>query len=420
MGKNSIIDVYSFGIEIGKLGFDENRNVSFFQYHPDILKNNLYPSIFPYSIKRIAQTQVFSKYNTETFRGLPPIFADSLPDMFGNIIFKAWLENNHKDFKQINAIEQLAYVGNRGMGVLEYFPANEIPKGTSIDLTEITEVLKNVLEIKHTTKASKLNNQSLLNIFKIGSSAGGVRPKILISENKKTKEIISGDLEYSNEFNHYLVKLNLEENSYNAEKIEFCYYQLAKLAGIDMMPSKLIDDMHFATLRFDRQEGKKKHVLTASGITGWDFKNPEVSSYENLFELALYLKLPPKEIEELFRRMVFNVVFCNADDHLKNHAFMYNEQFDKWSLAPAYDITYSLNPIINFKKTSRALSINNKRVDITLDDIKTIAETFTIKNPKKIISQIQELTTKWRELAEKVEIEKKIIQNIANDFKKIL
>ena len=256
-----------------------------------------------------------------------------------------------------------------------------------------------------------------MNIFKIGTSAGGARPKILISEHRKTGQIIPGDLVYSDEYDHYLVKLSVDENlNFNQEIIEYAYYLTAQHLGIRMMPSKLIDNQHFATLRFDRQNGTKQHILTATGLTGWDFKNPEMSSYENLFELALFLKIPHREIEELYRRMVFNVIFCNIDDHLKNHSFIYDAEKDTWHLAPAYDLTYALNPLLDYKKTSRALSINQKRVDIGVADLLKIADLFTIKNAKNVIAEIQNGVGFWRENALVLGVERFIVDRMQQRF----
>jgi serine/threonine-protein kinase HipA len=423
MAKKNTINIVCFDQEIGRLGFDENLNVSFFQYNPDYLSTGVYKNIFPETgiIKRIKTVQVFKDYNSETFRGLPPMIADSLPDMFGNIIFKKWLENANKDFKKITVIEQLAYVANRGMGALEFKPSKEISGTSHINIDEIVEVLKNVLELKEHTQAHGLNNEALLNVFKIGSSAGGARPKILISEHKKTGDILPGDINYSAEYNHYLVKLSIEDNlGYNREAIEYSYYLTATQLGIRMSESKLIDNKHFATQRFDRINGHKKHVLTASGITGWDFKNAEVSSYENLFELALFLKVPHTEIEELFKRMVFNLIFCNTDDHLKNHSFIYNEMEDKWNVSPAYDITYSLNPLVNYKRISRALSVNNKRVDINLSDVLTVAEKFTIKNAERVIYKTQEAQLFWKQKAIDLQLPLNIINSIEKDFHSLI
>ena len=417
MSKNNLISLHCFDEEIGKIGFDENRNASFFQYNPDFLKAGRYERIFPILFRRIPQTQVFDKYNNDTFRGLPPMIADSLPDAFGNTIFKAWLENSNKEFKQISALEQLAYVGARGMGALEYMPAREVKGSKTIDIAEITHVVQQVLDNKYNTTATTLDHTSLLNIFKIGTSAGGARPKILISENKATGAIIPGDLLFTDDHNHYLVKLGIEEKQeYSREQVEFIYYQTALIAGIDMMPSKLIDNKHFATLRYDRQHGRKQHVLTATGLTGWDFTYPKVSSYENLFDLAVYLKLPHKDIEQLFRRMVFNLVFANHDDHLKNHSFIYNETDDKWGLAPAYDLTFSLNPLLDFKRTNRALSINGKRNGITLKDVLKIADMLTVKNTVGIINQIHEAKEAWLNYAIEMQIPPHVISSIRQQF----
>ncbi|CAG5082627.1 type II toxin-antitoxin system HipA family toxin [Parvicella tangerina] len=419
MAKNEIINIVCFGKEIGRLGFDENELKSFFQFNPSFLESGEYTNLFPNTgiIKRVPQTQVFSQFNNDTFRGLPPQISDSLPDMFGNIIFKKWLETTNKDFTKISVIEQLAYVADRGMGALEFKPSKEIPNSATIDLSEIISTLKEVLDQKKDTTAKGLNHEALLNIFKIGSSAGGARPKILVSENKKTKKIIPGDLNHSAEYEHYLIKLSIDENlDYSREVIEYCYYLTACELGIAMMPSKLIDHKHFATLRFDRQDGQKKHTLSATGLTGWDFMTPKDSSYENLFELALFLKVPHKDMEELFRRMVFNLIFCNTDDHLKNHAFIYNEIENNWNLSPAYDLTYALNPLINYKKTSRALSINGKRADINMSDLLHLADTYTVKNAKNVIKETQEHINFWTKKMKHFEIPTHIIESIRNDF----
>ncbi len=421
MSKNQVLEVHCLGLEIGRLSMDEDAHKSFFQYNPEFLKSGEHPQLFPLIFKRIPQTQVFSQFFNDSFRGLPSMIADSLPDAFGNTVFKTWLESKNKDMKYISPLEQLAYVANRGMGALEYQPAKSLPDSKQIEFQEIVEVLKLVLQNKSNAKGTKLNSKALLNIFKIGSSAGGLRPKILISEHKKNASIIPGDLAIDNKYNHYLVKLNLEDNLlFPKELIEFSYYQTAIQCGITMMSSKLIDSKHFATQRFDRQNGKKIHTLSASGISGWDYKDPEISSYEQLFKLASYLKIPYIEIEELYRRMIFNLVFCNHDDHLKNHAFVYDEKQSAWHLSPAYDITYSLNPELNFTQISRALSINEKRIHIMLKDVLSIAETYTIKKAKRIIEEIQDSIVVWEKNAMEIDIKKSSIKALKKGFKRLL
>ncbi|PRX47957.1 type II toxin-antitoxin system HipA family toxin [Salegentibacter salegens] len=417
MAKNTILNVKLFKKEIGKLGYDLDQRKSFFQYNPEFLETNQLQNIFPYIIKRIKPVQVFSEYEGNTFKGLPPAIADSLPDMFGNIIFKEWFEANNKDKTKLTPLEQLTYVANRGMGALEYEPAQNIPKTSAIDLEEIISVLKQVIDQKEQTSEKKFDNLALLNIFKMGTSAGGARPKLLISENIETGEIIPGDIVSSKDYKHYLVKLSLNEDSYNKEVIEYAYFKMASAAGITMMPSKLINTKHFITLRYDRQNGAKQHVLTASGMTGWDFQKPENSSYENLFKLALDLKVPYNEIQELFKRMVFNLVFANIDDHLKNHSFIYDKKTDKWNLAPAYDLTYPLNVDFNYHKISRALSINNKRDNIQLQDLLALAEEFSIKNPKGIIEKVQEQISNWPVFTKELNIPEYVVEKISKDFK---
>jgi serine/threonine-protein kinase HipA len=423
MAKNPIINVVCFGVEVGVLGWDENRRVSFFQYHPDFLSLNPIPNLIPQTgiIRPVKEVQVFKTFDSESFRGLPPIFADSLPDVFGNVIFKAWLESSQKDMGKISVLEQLAYVANRGMGAFEYQPAKELPSATTIRLDDMVQIVKQVMDLKSQTSAQKLNHESLMNIFKIGTSAGGARPKILVSERKSDGQIFPGDVHLSEDFDHYLVKLNLgDEWGYNRELVEFTYYLAAKKAGIDMMESKLVDERHFATKRFDRQEGGKLHCLTATGLTGWDFKDPQKSNYENLFDLAIYLRVPHVELEQLFRRMVFNVVFANHDDHLKNHSFVYNRSQHSWHLAPAYDLTYSLNPLLNFTKTARALSINGKRIDIQLTDLKYMAKKYTIKNHLDVVEEVQASSHFWEAMAREQGVPEKIVESIANDFQRLL
>ncbi len=419
MARDKIIDVIAFGQEIGKLGYDIDQGKSFFQYNPEFLKSGKYSKLFPFIFKRNKPAQVFTEYQQDTFQGLPPMIADSLPDTFGNIIFQEWLKA--RGIQKVTPLEQLAYVADRGMGALEYKPVKELPNARSINIDEIINILEKVLKLKEDTSGVFLDELSLLNVFKIGTSAGGARPKILISEHKETGKIVAGDRETSEDYNHYLVKLHLDDSDgYNKEKVEYAYYLLAQEAGIDMMPSKLIENKHFATLRYDRQHGEKQHVLTVTGLTGWDFKSqPENSSYENVFKVALGLEVPHKDLQQLFKRMVFNIVFKNVDDHLKNHSFIYNKEENKWNLGPAYDLTYALNPLFTFKTTSRALSINGKRTEIIIKDLLTIAEEFVIKNPKGIIECVQALIPRWMEVATELEIPENIITVIQKEIKRI-
>jgi len=222
MGSDKIIAIIAFGQEIGKLGVDLDQGKSFFQYNPEFLEAGQYSKLFPFIFKRIKPAQVFTQYQQDTFQGLPPMIADSLPDTFGNIIFQEWL--TARGIQKVTPLEQLAYVADRGMGALEYKPVKELPNTTAINIDDIIAILEKVLKLKEDTSGVALDELSLLNVFKIGSSAGGARPKILISEHKETGEIIAGDRETSDDYNHYIVKLHLDDSDgYNKGKVEYAY-----------------------------------------------------------------------------------------------------------------------------------------------------------------------------------------------------
>ena len=417
MSNEKLLNIIIFGIEVGKLGYDIDQQKSYFQYHPQFLESGLYTNLFPFIFKRTQAVQVFTDFQQDTFQGLPPMIADALPDTFGNIIFQEWISAN--GIEKISPIEQLTYVGHRAIGALEFKPSKNLPKNVDIDLNRIINILQKVLNLKECTQEKQLDELSLLNIFKIGTSAGGARPKVIISQHKTSNKIIAGDNETGADYNHYLVKLHLDNrDGYNREIVEYIYYLLATACGVRMMPSKLIEHKHFATLRYDRQNGEKQHTLTATGLTGWDFKSdPFNSSYENLFKLAIAIKVPHKDLQQLYRRMIFNLIFKNIDDHLKNHSYIFNKEKNNWNLAPAYDLTYALNPLLTFKKTSRALSINSKRTDIKIKDVLKIADLFSIKNPTKIIREVENLIPKWESYAKSYNVPKKIVESIKNDLK---
>lgn len=397
MINQNYIAVICFNQEIGRISMDHTFTKSYFQYNENFLNQTDPLNLFPATgvIRKTNQVQVFSQFSGSTFRGLPPMFADSLPDDFGNTMFNQFLQTKNLSLGELSPLQQLSYVSNRGMGALEYLPAVDLSGKNEIAIDEIASLLNHILTDKKDAAFAEMNHENLLNVFKIGSSAGGVRPKIIISEHKENGLIYTGDVFTSDAYRHYIVKLDLESEAahlkpdyFPREKVEFAYYLTAKELGIEMMESKLIDDRHFATLRFDRVAGKKKHILTATGLTGWDYKNRAVSSYENLFDLAIFLSIPRKEINQLFKRMVFNLVFANTDDHLKNHSFALDENTNTWHLTPAYDLTYAVNPFLNYSRITRAMSINGKREEIALNDLIQLADKHTILDAKTIINEV--------------------------------
>jgi serine/threonine-protein kinase HipA len=412
------IKVHLFDQEVGTIGFNLDTAKTVFQYNADFLKNN--SNAFPFILKKTELTQSFSNVNNTTFKNLPSVFADSLPDSFGNIILNRWLESR-KTNNKLTPIQQLAYMSNRGMGALEYKPGNTIPSIGDFGLSTVVSILNKVLDQKASLRELKLNEAALYTILRIGSSAGGARPKIIVSEHKETGNLIAGDRSISDEYNHYLVKLYMNDptEQFNSCALEYGYYLMALDSGLKMMPSKLIEGKHFATERYDRINGEKIHTLTVSGLTGWDFKSTDHSSYENLFKLSIALKVPHSNLEETFRKMVFNVVNNNIDDHLKNHSFQFDLKSNKWSNTPFYDLTYATNPFMKYTRIQRALSINGKRNNIKIDDILKLAKTFSIRNPKEIIKQVNTVSLNWSEYGKKAGLDELVINAVQKDIEPI-
>lgn len=410
------VDILYKNKKIGTIGYDANNEKSYFLFDDAYLQSNA--NLFPLVLKRTNQVQVFTNTKGSSFRGLPSVIADSLPDDFGNQIFQNWLQGHNLITEQLTPVHQLAYLGNRAMGALEFKPS-KISNDTNaeIHIEEIADLLQQVINNKTQVSATKLDDLSLLNIFKLGTSAGGARPKIIISEHKTTGKIYPGDIFTSNDYHHWLVKLGLDKNlSYSKEIIEFIYYKIATQVGITMIECKMIANKHFATKRFDRINNQKVHILTASGMSGIDFKNREHSSYNNLFKLTEVINLSKEEVTQLFRRMVFNYVFSNTDDHLKNFSFQYNDATNDWSLAPAYDITFPRNPLLMFKNQPHALFLNGKKKNITIDDFLQIAKEHNIKKASKIIQEVVKSIPLWTELANTYKIPKNIADSIQNEF----
>jgi len=413
------IQIKLFDTEIGIIGYDTTKAISYFQYSQSFLNSNKYKNIFPFIIKRVSQVQVFK--NTDyIFRNLPSVFADSLPDSFGNQLFNIWADLNNIDPSKLTPIHQLGYLGNRAMGALEFYPAKVIFKDVNnVNLNDINNILNKVLQSKENVSNLKLDELGLLNIVKMGFSAGGARAKVIVSEHKITKELIPGDINISDNYNHYLVKFPNTEDKYNRELVEYSYYISAIDSDIDMMPTKLIENKYFATERYDRQHGKKIHVLTATGISGISFQDlsNEKISYNFLFDIANAINISPKDMQQLFTRMVFNYTFHNIDDHFKNHSFMYNENNDRWTITPAYDINYSLDALAKWHNAPHNLALYGKRNDIKTSDFLRLAREYNIKNPKKIIRKIHKVSLKWKSLAIKLNIPTNVIDSIKKDFK---
>jgi len=297
------------------------------------------------------------------------MLSDSLPDAFGNQVIKAWLESQGRDVKSFSPVEKLSYISERGMGALEYYPANYKPGKVkdTIELENLINLVEKVLDDKRkfNTNLEKNEEQALAELITVGTSAGGQRPKAIIAYNRNTGEIRSGQIDVPNEFEHFLIKFDgLQKGKLSDPagygKIEMVYNLMAKESGIDMMFCDLLYEngrSHFITKRFDRKNGEKVHSQTLCAIAHYDYMMPGMYSYEGAFEEMRDIGLPYSDFEQLYRRMVFNIVSRNQDDHAKNISFLL-EKNGEWRLSPAYDICWSYNPHGDWTNTHQ-MSINN-------------------------------------------------------------
>lgn len=404
-----VVQAKIWGNLVGDLFFKEDEKQVFFVYNDEFLNKGL--EIAPVLMPTTSREKVFSFpfLNQETFKNLPPVFSDSLPDRFGNITLNSYLQTQGKVIDDLNPLERLTYIGERGIGALEYFPAQKhhsIYNENPLDLSEIIEIAKEVMQQK---KGIKIN--SIEQILQIGTSAGGARPKIVIAKDKATNEFYAGDvLNKNKEVTYYLLKLDGTTDNQNSEtsqygKIEFAYYQLATLSGIEMSKTELLvenDRNHFLTQRFDRVNGQKLHSQTLNSIANLDYNNPLINSYEQCFSVMRKLNLSQSEIEQQFRRMVFNVMSKNLDDHTKNISFLMDSN-GKWSLSPAYDLTHSYDPNNKWLKQHQ-MSINGKRNNIEYNDLIEVAKKQLIRNPDQIIQEVQEGVSNWIKIAKKLDI----------------
>ncbi|MCF6359829.1 MAG: type II toxin-antitoxin system HipA family toxin [Cyclobacteriaceae bacterium] len=421
-----LVQVSLYGESLGMVDWNEQKGSAVFQYSESSYINPREPS--PLLMPKEGKTYETNRDHIN-FHNLPYLLSDSMPDDFGNVMMKEWLKQKGLTYDDINPVDRLTYVGERGMGALEYQPINHnSSKNFSVDVTELLEVAKNVLEGKKEVKYKGLNEEGLIDILRIGTSVGGARAKALIAIKEDEKgniiEIKPGDIIQPRGYSYWLLKIDgANEKSLGESdgtgKIEYAYYKMARSCGIDISESRIYSEngrSHFLTKRFDRSEqGEKIHMQTFGSLIGVDFKTQKASSYETLFRTMKRLKSNYQQLEQQFRRAIFNVVARNHDDHVKNFSFLMNKQ-GIWKISPAYDITYSYKPGGTWTSVHQS-SINGKFDDFKQGDLIEFGKNFGIKNSKLIIQEIIESVSKWDQIAQKVEISEKIISTINNNLR---
>ena len=359
----------------------------------------------------------------DTFKGLPGLLADMLPDKYGNQLINAWLVQNGRPTDSLNPVELLCFIGKRGVGALEIKPSlrSEISTSTSLELDSLVAIANKILNTRENfqTDLSKEEEAALADILKIGTSAGGARAKAVIAFNPETGEVKSGQVRAPEGFSHWLIKFDgVTDSQFGASvgygRVEMAYYLMAKEAGIDMNESRLLEEngrAHFMTKRFDRTDaGDKIHMQSLCGMRHFDFNQVGIYSYEQVFETMRMLRLSYPEAEQLFVRMVFNVLARNCDDHTKNFAFLM-DQSGKWTLSPAYDICHAYRPG-SLWVSSQSLQVNGKREGITDADFLEIARKMNIRKPEEKIDQVRKAVKRWDEFAEEVKVEPKLRDSI--------
>lgn len=423
-----IVDVKIWGKSVGSLYWERDSEAAVFDYEKKFLRSGLdiSPIVMPLGTYNGEPYQFLANRN-KCFKGLPGLFADSLPDAFGNQIINEWFASRGLSGEEITPMDRLCYVGKRAMGALEFEPSQEIEgfgESSIIHVQELANLAKSIFTDREAFHAH-LNqaDKKILDILKVGTSAGGAKPKAIIAYNDMNGEVRSGQVQAPEGFGYWLLKFDggtysehseITNNPQGIGNIEYAYYLMAKDCGIDMMECRLLpegDSNHFMTKRFDRTEtGEKIHVQTLAGIAHYD--RDQRHSYEEAFRIMRKMRLNYPEQEQLYRRMVFNVMSRNHDDHTKNFSFLMDKN-GKWSLAPAYDLCYSYTP--SGKWTNRhQLSLNGKQDNFTYKDLITVAVNMGIRNSKQIIEQVRETVSHWKDYAKEGGV-KEIHSQIIND-----
>jgi serine/threonine-protein kinase HipA len=416
---------------IGAIAWDEETGIASFEYDSNIEKLGWDLSPIKMPITQI--NKIFSfpelrgdrKSEFDTFKGLPGLLADVLPDKYGNQLINSWLAHNGRSSNSLNPIELLCFIGTRGMGALEFEPAyfNHVKKPFQVEMESLVEMAKKMLGHRQQFSANFEDDEqkAVMDILKIGTSAGGARPKAIIAYNKNTGEVRSGQTSVPKGFEHWLIKLDgVSDAQFGSSNeyglVEMAYYNMAQDCGIEMMDSQLLEEngrSHFMTKRFDREDGNQKHhIQTLCAMQHYDFNEVNSFSYEQLFQTMRLLSLPYPQAEQMFRRMVFNVLARNCDDHTKNFSFRLKKD-EKWELAPAYDICHAYRPE-SIWVSQHALSINGKRKNITRNDLLELAKSINVKRAEKIISEINEKVVTWNEYAEEVNVKAELRDAIKN------
>jgi serine/threonine-protein kinase HipA len=433
---STIAEVRLWGTTVGAVSLDDGGVVAAFQYDRDFLRSGI--EVSPLVMPLSERVYTFPALALRTFHGLPGLLADSLPDKFGNALIDAWLATQGRTPGSFNAVERLCYTGARGMGALEFLPAvgPRLRLARKIEIDALVRLASEVLNQRTGLKgdfSGKGRKEALNDILRVGTSAGGARAKAVIAWNPRTDEVRSGQVEAGPGFGYWLLKFDGVSGNRDKEledpqgfgAIEYAYALMAKKAGVVMSECRLLEEngrRHFMTRRFDRLNGGEKlHMQSLCGLAHFDFNEPGLYGYEQVLVLMRQLGMPMEEVEQQFRRMIFNVVARNQDDHVKNIAFLMDRR-GSWSLSPAFDVSYSYNP--NGDWTARhQMTINGRRDDFDVEDFRACGRTALLKRGRAeaILEEVIEVVKSWRGFAAKAGVREdwsdEIQRHLRFDFK---
>ncbi len=390
------LKVMLWGNEIGRLGWHDRRNIAYFNYNPEFLKGSLDVAPLVASIHNPASSRAILGDYERIYNRLPSFIADSLPDAWGNQLFEQWRKKLNVSDRRVTPLQKLAFIGKRGMGALEFVP--EIERKVSpdnIDIKALADLAEKIQRDRENIRIEKDEELTLHSLIAVGTSAGGRLPKGIIAMNPDTGEIRSGQVDLEPGFEYYILKFGDQYRS--LAEIEQAYCEMATKAGITMMASRLMEGggvVHFLTSRFDRDHTGKLHTQTLAAL------DPEADSYEKMLVVCRKLHVPETDCQEVFRRLVFNILANNTDDHHKNFTFIMNRE-GKWRLSPAYDVNFIFDTGGYLPNKEHCLMVGGELENITREDVLDFAVECGIRDAEKIIREVASSVRSFREIAHK-------------------
>ena len=418
------IEVLIWGQTVGAVALDPSSSYYAFEYDPKFLKRGIDLAPIQMPLAQADSPFVFTNLPQATFKRLPAMLADSLPDDFGNALIDAWMAEKGIAAAQISMLDRLAYMGKRGMGALEFRPARDpnTSSTTAIELGKLINVARQAVWGQIDTDAH--TKAALSQIIQVGTSAGGARAKATVAWNPVTNELRAGQFDVGGGFEHWLLKFDgvgedkLLGTGRDYGRIEYAYYLMAVDAGIHMMECRLLEEngrAHFMTKRFDRTGNERHHMQSLCAMAHLDYKQKATHSYNQMFSTMQALKLPREDFQQALRRMAFNVMAANMDDHTKNFAFLL-PQGGKWRLAPAYDITHAYNPHSEWVN-QHLMSVNGKFTGITLADIEAVADRYDLRKlVAPAIAKTKAALVRWPQFAKEAGVQSQEVDSIAQDI----